>query len=162
MKTLLLAIIMLAFVAVSCDRNEAPTSAQNPGPNPFTKSTSVWEPIQDGLQLWNECCGEYVTYSGRIHYTTTEKAGSITLHINAAEIVGVGEEGARYRGTENDQIVVIGNGCPFSFEGDYRVRLTSTANGHDCSYVLKIHLKYGFDADCNFTVQDNTFSIECA
>jgi hypothetical protein len=162
LKTLLIAIIMLAFVAVSCGKNETPTSAQNPSPTAFNKSTSVWEPIQDGLQLWNECCGEYVTYSGRVHYTTTEKAGILTLHINTANLVGIGEDGARYQAAENDQIAVLGSGCPLSVEGDWRFRVTSTANGHDCSYVLKIHYKYSFDADCNLTIDENTYSIECA
>jgi hypothetical protein len=162
MKRLLLAIIMLAFVAVSCDRNESPTSAQNPDQTPFTKSTSVWEPIQDGLQIWNECCGEFVSYSGRIHYTTTEKGGVTTLHINTANVVGVGENGARYRGAENDKDLFIGEGCPSSSELDVRFRVTSTANGHDCSYVLKVHIKYSFDADCNFTIEEDTLSIECA
>jgi hypothetical protein len=144
MKTLLLSIALMAFMFVSCDKSQAPTQSQAPGP-PFSKAEVTKDYPLDYECGSLGCPGcECLCMTGTAHIVTNNNGTHINIQLTAYGVDCSTHDptGTTYSGTinanitanaaANETINVHSNdgGC------DFKLHLTINSNGEITSYHI--------------------------
>jgi hypothetical protein len=133
MKTLILAIALIAFTFVSCSDSQAPTASQNTNSG-FSKVVNERDVPLSGCISCDECC---VCFEGSFHIVQHSDG---KLHING-KLTGVGVDcatgdpivdGPTYSGMLNANVTPGENGVT----GNQTIHLLSNDGGCD----IKLHI----------------------
>lgn len=170
MRLLTLGAIVTAFIIASCDSSQTPTQASPEIDNSLGKTIS--SKYHNSGTIYNPCCDEEMSFEADIHQTIsdeTDKKGvrTIKAHVNTGQVVLTGlTSGLKYTGSQIDKESVVWqpSGCPATHTYTSRFRATATGSGqgeNGCSFTLKVTFKESLDADCNYSVDVDDFTIEC-
>ena len=149
---------------IACESTSAPTSQTPSLPRPsFATVFNERVPVGGSFDF-NPCPPEEVVdiLDGYFHYVETEDVGptsqSITIHVNAEGITGVGEttgEGYSVPANSTEDITITDPPPTFTQRYDLRYRLIRDGSPDN----LWLHLSFTFTLPADIT--DESLEIEC-